>query len=122
LTHQFIDSLNDQYRDLWLDPTFDGFEVVLHETSKVWNVTVFVSVYNGTGGQLTGISSFEYSKADGVLNSGYYIDEPESELYCQYLSIARIEDQTNLPFEVVIGGIAIAAIVVIIVTLVKQRK
>ena len=122
LTNQFIDSLNDQYRDLWSDPTFDRFEVVLHEKSKVWNVTVFVSVYNGTGGQLTGISSFEYSKADGVLNSGYYIDEPESELHCQYLSIVRIEDQTNLPFEVVIGGIAIAAIGVIIVILVKQRN
>ena len=64
LTYQFVDSLNDQYRDFWLDPTFDRYEVVLHETSRVWNVTVFVSVYNGTGGQLTDISSFEYSKQD----------------------------------------------------------
>ena len=122
LTNQTVDSRNDQYRDLWLDPTFDRYEVVLHETAEVWNVTVFISVYNGTGGQLTGLSSFEYSKADGVLSSGYYIQEPENENYYQSLSIIRIDNESNLPFQLVIIGVVTVTIVVIIIILVNQRK
>ena len=122
LTNQTVDSRNDIYRDFWLDPTFDMYEVVIHETAEVWNVTVFISVYNGTGGQLTGLSSFEYSKADGVLNSGYHIQKPENENYYQSLSIVRIDNENNLPFQLVIIGVVIVAIVVVIIIFVKRQK
>lgn len=117
LTYQFIDSQNELYS--WIEPPIEPYAVILNETLKVWNVTVTRHLPSGGVPYLQSISSFSYSKSDGVLNYGahHYFSGNKTNI----LAITRIDDQSNLSFELVIGAATIIAVLVIII-LVKRRR
>ncbi|MFW9788506.1 MAG: hypothetical protein ACFFE2_08005 [Candidatus Thorarchaeota archaeon] len=116
LTYDFFELRNDQYS--WIEPPYEPFMVYLNEKTNVWNVTV---TYSSPSGSLMSISSFSYSKTDGVLKEGSFVFFSQSEPgESYYLSITQIDNELIMLFGIIIIAAILIALSVVIILVRKK--